>query len=217
MAYLLLSVVFFGVFLGWFSAENTHAQGSLLELQGTQAVSDELAGNRRNPTRDSKDSGKDSEEQPEGKEAGQPAANSSSSLVAQAKATKLPALSLLKLLGMALIVLLWVRAGDWVNQDSQIFKLGWFKWNHILYAPFAATALGLFFVQMSAHIRLVVMLVIFLSTWAPYVVVHNKNVLPHQTVLNRRLVATHTGRCFGLDWYQNQLRPIGGLRKGSQR
>ena len=90
---------------------------------------------------------------------------------------------LLKLVVLGLVVLLWVRAGDWVNQDSQIFKLGWYKWNHIIYAPFALLAIGSFFLPISTWIRATILFVVFLATWVPYVLTHNKKVQPHQTVL----------------------------------
>lgn len=91
--------------------------------------------------------------------------------------------SLLKLTGMALVLLMWVRAGDWVNQDVQIYRLGWYKWNHIIFAPFAIVAIALFFVPLSTLIKTAILFVVFLASWVPYVLTHNKNVQPHQTVL----------------------------------
>ena len=101
----------------------------------------------------------------------------------QAKDTELQIVPLLKLLGLALLVVMWVRAGDWVNQDVQIYNLGWYKWNHILFAPFALVAIALFFLPLATLIKLPILFVVFLATWVPYVLIHNKNVEPHQTVL----------------------------------
>ncbi len=115
----------------------------------------------------------------------------------QAKATKFQLVPLLKLFGLALLVLMWVRAGDWVNQDVQIYGLGWYKWNHILYAPFALIAIALFFLPLATLIKLPILFAVFLATWVPYVLVHNKNVQPHQTVLTgpwwRHVMATAAG------------------------
>ena len=33
------------------------------------------------------------------------------------------------------LFLIWVAVGDWVNRDSQIFKLGYQKWNPIIFFP----------------------------------------------------------------------------------
>lgn len=104
---------------------------------------------------------------------------------------------LLKLFGIGLVMLMWVRACDWVNQDSQIYRLGWYKWNHIVFAPFALAAIGLFFVPLASIIKLAILFVLFLATWVPYVLAHNKNVQPHQTVLTgswwRHVMATAAG------------------------
>ena len=42
-----------------------------------------------------------------------------------------------KLFGIFFIYLLWVRTGDWINRDSQIFDLGYGRWNPAVYFPFA--------------------------------------------------------------------------------
>jgi len=90
---------------------------------------------------------------------------------------------LLKLILVAVIVLLWVKGGDWINQDVQIFKLGWYKWIPIIFFPFALVAVLLFFTPLSTSFRAAILLVVFLTTWLPYVLMHNKNVQPHQTVM----------------------------------
>lgn len=105
------------------------------------------------------------------------------SFAQKAKDTQFRLVPLLKLLGLSLLVVMWIRAGDWVNQDCQIYRLGWYKWNHILYVPFGLVAIGLFFSPLAMVIKLSILFVVFLATWVPYVLVHNKNVQPHQTVL----------------------------------
>ncbi|MCG8450350.1 MAG: Flp pilus assembly complex ATPase component TadA [Pirellulales bacterium] len=90
---------------------------------------------------------------------------------------------LLKLISLTVVVLFWVKAGEWINQDAQIFKLGWYKWNHIIFFPFFLVAMLLFFLPVATLVRAPLLLVLFLAIWCPYVLVHNKNVQPHQTVL----------------------------------
>ena len=163
----------------------TRAQ-TLGDLGAAGAINAELEGNRTRKI------AKDSEGlRPEGKKqnaasskaAGQNAAAGGKSFAQKAKDTKFQIVPLLKLLGLGLLVLLWVRAGDWVNQDVQIYNLGWYKWNHILYAPFALVAIALFFLPLATLIKLPILFAVFLATWVPYVLIHNKNVQPHQTVL----------------------------------
>ncbi len=89
----------------------------------------------------------------------------------------------IKLLSLVLILWMWVGAADWVGRDAQTHGLGHFKWNAIIFFPFAAVALLLFFLPVPALIRVAVLFVVFLVTWVPYVVVHNKNVEGHRTVL----------------------------------
>ena len=90
---------------------------------------------------------------------------------------------LLKIVLMFIIFWMWVGAADWVNRDAQIYKLGHMKWNAIVFFPFVAVMLVLAFLPLATVIRAPVMFIVFLATWIPYVVVHNKNVEPHQTVL----------------------------------
>lgn len=101
-----------------------------------------------------------------------------------------PAVSLGTYLGMlvwpvltAIMVMIWVPLGDWVNRDSQIFGLGHDKWNPIAVFPFAIVGLALLFIPMPGWVRPLVLLVVLLASFMPYVVVHNKSVAPHESVL----------------------------------
>jgi type II secretory ATPase GspE/PulE/Tfp pilus assembly ATPase PilB-like protein len=86
--------------------------------------------------------------------------------------------------GVIVVLLLsWVGIGDWVNRDTQIFNFGYKKWNPIIYFPFAIVGLAQFFIPMPHWARLVVLPIALIASAIPYVVVHNKNVQPHQTVL----------------------------------
>jgi type II secretory ATPase GspE/PulE/Tfp pilus assembly ATPase PilB-like protein len=86
-------------------------------------------------------------------------------------------------LGLALLVLAWIATSDWVNRDAQIFSLGYQKWGPIVFFPFAVLLFGLMFAPISNLIRLPILAVVYLATLVPYIVVHNRSVLPHQTVL----------------------------------
>ncbi len=107
--------------------------------------------------------------------------------------------SLLSQLGLlAILTLIWVATCDWVNRDTQIFGLGYKKWNLIAFAPYAIVAMALMFIPMQWIIRVPVLAVVYLGSILPYVVVHNKSVLPHQTVLTgpwwRHFFATMLGK-----------------------
>jgi type II secretory ATPase GspE/PulE/Tfp pilus assembly ATPase PilB-like protein len=82
-----------------------------------------------------------------------------------------------------LIFLSWVGFADWVNRDTQIFNLGYKKWNPIVYFPFLVLGLAALFIPMPNWAQLLVMALTFIASSIPYIVVHNKNVQPHQTVL----------------------------------
>jgi type II secretory ATPase GspE/PulE/Tfp pilus assembly ATPase PilB-like protein len=90
---------------------------------------------------------------------------------------------LLKILSMFIVFWMWVAAGDWVNKDSQIYNLGYQKWSLIHYAPFVLVTMIVVFLPIATWIKALVMFVIFFATWLPYVLIHNKNVEPHLTVL----------------------------------
>jgi type II secretory ATPase GspE/PulE/Tfp pilus assembly ATPase PilB-like protein len=85
--------------------------------------------------------------------------------------------------GYAFLLFAWSATGDWVNSDSQIFALGYKKWNPIVFFPVAVLFIALAFVPIGFVIRFPILLVVYLATIIPYVVIHNKSVQPHQTVL----------------------------------
>ena len=90
---------------------------------------------------------------------------------------------LMKLVLLVIVFWMWVAAGDWVNRDSQIYGLGYQKWSLIFYVPFLLAAWILFFLKIAVWIKALILFVVFFATWLPYVLVHNKNVEPHLTVL----------------------------------
>lgn len=88
-----------------------------------------------------------------------------------------------KLLMTVGVVWMWVAAGDWVNKDSQIHGLGYQKWSLIHYLPFVLVGFILLFIPIPMWIKALVLFAVFFFTWLPYVLVHNRNVEPHETVL----------------------------------
>ncbi len=92
-------------------------------------------------------------------------------------------LLIFKLLMMVGVVWMWIAAGDWVNKDSQIYALVYQKWSLIHYLPFVFVAYILFFIPIATWIKALILFFVFFATWLPYVLVHNKSVEPHLTVL----------------------------------
>lgn len=88
-----------------------------------------------------------------------------------------------KLVALAVLVWLWASVADWVNRDSQIFSLGHRKWNPIVVFPLAVLLIAAFFIPLSLWIWIPLIAVVYLGVSIPYVLVHNKAVEPHQTVL----------------------------------
>ncbi|QDT00993.1 GspE/PulE family protein [Adhaeretor mobilis] len=83
------------------------------------------------------------------------------------------------------VLLSWVGFGDWVNRDTQTHKIGWHKWNPVVFSPFAVLAIALFFVDFNFLYRIPILLVAFVASAIPYILTHNKSVQKHQTVLTR--------------------------------
>ena len=112
--------------------------------------------------------------------------------------TDRPIMEILSPFLLAMIVIAWVGLGDWVNRDSQIFGLGYKKWNPIVYFPFAVVGLTMFFVPVPHWARLLALSITLIASFLPYIIVHNRSVLPHQTVLTgpwwRHLFASMMGK-----------------------
>lgn len=130
-------------------------------------------------------------QQPDPNQGGAPAAapaatsqaNQAATFQQHAQTMPLNILLIVKLLMLVAVVWMWVAAGDWVNKDSQIYALVYQKWSLIHYVPFVLIGFIMFFLPLATWIKALVMFVVFFGTWLPYVLVHNKNVEPHLTVL----------------------------------
>jgi type II secretory ATPase GspE/PulE/Tfp pilus assembly ATPase PilB-like protein len=110
-----------------------------------------------------------------------------------------------------LLFLIWVKSADWVNRDSQIFDLGYGKWNPILFFPFLAALLLFAFPIIVGFanfwIAVGALAVCYLATFIPYVVTRNKEVELHQKV-------------FTPDWFRYELATLGskvGLNISAER
>ncbi len=115
--------------------------------------------------------------------------------------------ALVKTALLAVFFLAWIKTGDWINYDSQVFGIGYRKWNPIIFFPISVLALGLFFFPVSFVVRFPVLLVVWLATFIPYVVIHNRKVEPHQTVF--------TG-----PWFRHSLASLAdkvGIKMSSER
>lgn len=105
-------------------------------------------------------------------------------------------LSWLKLLPVVLLVILWTATGDWVNRSSQIFGLGYGKWNPIVFFPFLLAMVVLVAVPFY-FVGLTLMALAYFVPFIVYTVVHNRTVQPHQKVF--------TG-----DWFRYIVAEWGG-------
>jgi type II secretory ATPase GspE/PulE/Tfp pilus assembly ATPase PilB-like protein len=101
----------------------------------------------------------------------------------QSHQSSIPMGAIGKVVGVMILSLIWIATSDWVSRDSQIFELGYKKWNPIVFFPFAVLFIALSFLPLPFVARLPILAVVYLATIIPYVVVHNKSVQPHQTVL----------------------------------
>jgi type II secretory ATPase GspE/PulE/Tfp pilus assembly ATPase PilB-like protein len=107
-----------------------------------------------------------------------------------------PAFNWIKLASLFLLFLIWVKSGDWVNRDSQIFDQGYGIWNPIIFFPVFACLLLLAFPFIIGlpifWLALGAIAVCYLGAFAPYVVQRNKSVALHQ-------------RVFTVDWFRYEI------------
>jgi type II secretory ATPase GspE/PulE/Tfp pilus assembly ATPase PilB-like protein len=106
-----------------------------------------------------------------------------------------------KLLTFWLLFLIWVKSADWVNRDTQIFDLGYGKWNPILFFPFLVVLLLFVFPIVVGFanfwVGLGLLAVTYLATYIPYVVTRNNAVQMHEKV-------------FTPDWFRYEIAHLGG-------
>lgn len=106
-----------------------------------------------------------------------------------------------KLLLIIALYLIWVLSADWINQDTQIFDLGYGKWNPIIFFPFFAVLLLVVFPILVGFANfwaaVGLLLITYLAAYIPYVVTHNKAVQLHQ-------------RVFTPDWFRYEFAELVG-------
>src|SRR4029078_3284949 len=106
-----------------------------------------------------------------------------------------------KLLLILLLILIWVRSCDWINQDTQIFDLGYGKWNPIELFPFLVILLLFAFPILVGFanfwLAFGLLFACYLACFIPYVVLRNKAVQLHQKV-------------FTPDWFRYELAYLAG-------
>lgn len=96
-----------------------------------------------------------------------------------------PAVSWLKLLGIWLTFLLWVRSGDWINRDSQLFNQGYGVWNPAIFFPFFVFLLLSMVIApggLPYWLILLILFICYLAAFIPYTVRRNKTVELHEKV-----------------------------------
>jgi type II secretory ATPase GspE/PulE/Tfp pilus assembly ATPase PilB-like protein len=113
---------------------------------------------------------------------------------------KRPFIFWIKLLALWLLFLIWVKSADWVNRDSQVFDLGYGKWNPVLFFPFAVLlSLVAFPIMIGLPVNFLVAAIAlpisYLATFVPYVITRNKVVQLHQKV-------------FTADWFRHELAQL---------
>ncbi|HEX3599300.1 MAG TPA: ATPase, T2SS/T4P/T4SS family [Lacipirellulaceae bacterium] len=114
---------------------------------------------------------------------------------------KHPAISWVKLLGIWLLFIIWVKSADWVNRDSQITNQGYGKWNPIMMFPFLAVILLFAFPILAGFpnfwVAFALLIVTYLATYVPYVLIRNKAVELHE-------------RVFTADWFRYEFAELVG-------
>jgi type II secretory ATPase GspE/PulE/Tfp pilus assembly ATPase PilB-like protein len=114
--------------------------------------------------------------------------------------SKISAVYWVKLLVIWLLFLVWVKSGDWINRDSQIFGLGYGTWNPAIFFPFfiaiafltfPITPVGVSYFWLSLGL----LSICYLGAFVPYTVARNKAVALHQKV-------------FTPDWFRYEVATI---------
>lgn len=155
------------------------AQTSLSEIGAANAARNEMMGGGATPTPPPQQAAVD----PNAPPSAAPSVDKLALFEQQAQTLPLDIPLIFKLLMGVGVLWMWVAAGDWVNKDSQIYGLGYQKWSLIHYLPFFLVGFILIFIPIPFWIKTLLLFVVFFFTWLPYVLVHNKNVEPHLTVL----------------------------------
>lgn len=115
-------------------------------------------------------------------------------------------MSFIKLGLVVFAVLAWVRTGEWVNRDSQIYDLGYGLWNPIAVFPFVIAGVLMLLIP-NFIIGYVLLSLGWIVPLAVYAAKHNASVEPHEKV-------------FTPGWFRFQVAEAGkrvGLKLGSEK
>ncbi|MDG2385339.1 MAG: ATPase, T2SS/T4P/T4SS family [Pirellulaceae bacterium] len=105
--------------------------------------------------------------------------------------------SWIKLFGVLLIYLLWVKTTDWVNKDCQLLQLPYTVWNVVVFASFVIGMLLVLTIPVFAA-GFSVLCLAYIAPLGVYVVTRNRIVDPHERVMTpshfRYLIATQANK-----------------------
>jgi len=108
-------------------------------------------------------------------------------------------LSLPKILACWLVFALWVWTTDWVNRDVQEMKLGYQRWNPIVFGSFVGAFIVVWFLPWF-WLGLPLLVIAWAAPLFTYVFWRNSKVMLHQRVLTRDHVRF---------WLSEHLAPLG--------
>lgn len=198
------------------TCEDAHAQFSIAEQAAVTDIQNEAGGNKPNRRNQAKPEPAAEADQTDADESGEAGTEEA----AEASAVSLDewddehsiyreknfSINWVKLIPIVLLLVMWVRSGDWVNRDAQIFNLGHTTWNAVMVAPFVIAFLVMVLIP-NYVLGLVLLSLAWLVPFVAYVVHHNKSVEKHQSV-------------FTPGWFRYQVSLAGalvGLKIGAEQ
>lgn len=108
-------------------------------------------------------------------------------------------LSWVRVLACWLVFLAWVKTSDWLNEDVQETRLGYMRWNPIVFGTFMVAFVSVWLIPMF-WVGFPLLLVAYIAPLATYIVYRNKRVEEHERVM------TPSHLRF---WLSETLRPLG--------
>ena len=183
------------------------AQVGLGDVMATQAIRSDLESRNTGRAADASDSNGDAD--PDAGAADDAAGNDAADTAEPAKPSswdkwddehsikrsKSAHVSWLKLVGVVVALLIWVRTGDWINRDAQIYRINFFVWNSVLLG--CGVVAGALLFVLPAFASLPALFLAALGPMIAYAIKHNATVEPHQKVF--------TG-----GWFRHQIAVLAG-------
>jgi type II secretory ATPase GspE/PulE/Tfp pilus assembly ATPase PilB-like protein len=81
------------------------------------------------------------------------------------------------------LFLLWVKTSAWINQDCQMYNLGYAKWNAVQFFPFVAALLLMLILPFAFGFSIAAL--VYVTTFFAYTFVRNRSVPNHLKVFTR--------------------------------